>query len=129
MLKTEKILNDYGLSTEEAEALLEVDVISSLMKAKDEGGDALALQVATIDEGVAQYLNRQEVKEILEENRKEPIGVDDDLDFDLEEIDFDDIDLDEADDYDIRITDTDASPPPMREKKACGGRRGSCGRN
>lgn len=117
MLKTEKILNDYGLSAEEAEALLEVDVISSLMKAKEEGGDALALQVATIDEGVAQYLNRQEVKEILEENRKEPIGVDDDLDFDLDEIDFDDIDLDEADDYDIRITDTDASPPPMREKK------------
>ena len=90
MLKTEKILNSYGLTFGEAEELLQIDVLTSLMQAKDKGGDQLALQVATLDERVAEYLNSAAIKTILEENRKEAIGQDEDeLDIDLSDFDLD----------------------------------------
>jgi hypothetical protein len=115
MLQTEKILNSYGLTPSEAEAILNIDILSSLLEAKKTGGDALALQVATLDENVAQYLKTKDVEAILEENRKEAIGDDDDFgDFDFGD-DFDDLDFDTADDIDIRITDSDA--PPMATPK------------
>ena len=79
MLQTEKILNSYGLTPSEAEAILNIDILSSLLEAKKTGGDALALQVATLDENVAQYLKTKDVQAILEENRKEAIGDDDGL--------------------------------------------------
>ena len=108
-------MNSYGLTPSEAEAILNIDILSSLLEAKKTGGDALALQVATLDENVAQYLKTKDVEAILEENRKEAIGDDDDFgDFDFGE-DFDDLDFDTADDIDIRITDSDA--PPMATPK------------
>ena len=99
MLKTEKLLNSYGLTFSEAEDLLQIDVLSSLAKAKSEGGDNLALQVATLDERVAQPLKTSDIKKILEENKKEPIGATDvDLDLDLSdfELDLDDLKGQEA---------------------------------
>lgn len=108
-------MNSYGLTPSEAEAILNIDILSSLLEAKKTGGDALALQVATLDENVAQYLKTKDVEAILEENRKEAIGDDDDFgDFDFGD-DFDDLDFDTADDIDIRITDSDA--PPMATPK------------
>ena len=104
MLKTEKILNSYGLTFGEAEELLQIDVLTSLMQAKDKGGDQLALQVATLDERVAEYLNSAAIKTILEENRKEAIGEDEiDLDIDLKDFDLDD--LDSAKGFDVRVLD------------------------
>ena len=91
MLKTEKILNKYGLTFSEAETLLQITALSSLLKAKEKGGDGL-IQVATFDDSVVQYLESNEVKEILEANKKEPIvdSVDEDLDLDLDfDLDFD----------------------------------------
>ncbi len=106
MLKTEKILNSYGLTFGEAEELLQIDVLTSLMQAKDKGGDQLALQVATLDERVAEYLNSSAIKTILEENRKEAIGQDEDeLDIDLSDFDLDLDDLDSASGFDVRVTD------------------------
>ena len=130
MLKTEKLLNSYGLTFSEAEDLLQIDVLSSLAKAKSEGGDNLALQVATLDERVAQYLETSDIKKILEENKKEPIGATDvDLDLDLSDFELDLDDLEGAGGFDIRITDADledieideapseedevSTPPPM----------------
>ena len=108
MLKTEKILNSYGLTFGEAEELLQIDVLTSLMQAKDKGGDQLALQVATLDERVAEYLNSSAIKTILEENRKEAIGQDEDeLDIDLSDFDLDLDDLDSASGFDVRVTDFD----------------------
>ena len=64
---------------------------------------------------MAQYLKPKDVEAILEENRKQAIGDDDDFgDFDFGD-DFDDVDFDTADDIDIRITDSDA--PPMATPK------------
>lgn len=130
MLKTEKLLNSYGLTFSEAEDLLQIDVLSSLAKAKSEGGDNLALQVATLDERVAQYLETSDIKKILEENKKEPIGgTNVDLDLDLSDFELDLDDLEGAGGFDIRITDADledieigeapleeeevSTPPPM----------------
>ena len=130
MLKTEKLLNSYGLTFSEAEDLLQIDVLSSLAKAKSEGGDNLALQVATLDERVAQYLETSDIKKILEENKKEPIRATDvDLDLDLSDFELDLDDLEGAGGFDIRITDADlediesdkapleedevSTPPPM----------------
>ena len=63
MLRTEKLLNKYGLTTSEVEDLLQVDVLSSLMKAKEI--DKLALHVSTLDDRVVQYLESEEVKSIF----------------------------------------------------------------
>ena len=141
MLKTEKLLNSYGLTFSEAEDLLQIDVLSSLAKAKSEGGDNLALQVATLDERVAQYLETSDIKKILEENKKEPIGATDvDLDLDLSDFELDLDDLEGAGGFDIRITDADledieideapleedeVSPPPPMAPAPLTGQGGS----
>lgn len=122
MLRTEKLLNKYGLTTSEVEDLLQVDVLSSLMKAKEI--DKLALHVSTLDDRVVQYLESEEVKSILEENRKEAFvedeGFDDfDLDFDL------DLDKEITSGFDIRVNqaeldaieEDDSSPTIVNEPK------------
>ena len=107
MLKTEKLLNSYGLTFSEAEALLEVDVLSSLMKAKE--NDKLALHVSSLDERITQYLQTQDIKDILDANRKEAIGevLVDDFEQDLSDFDLDFDDLEGASGFDVRVTDID----------------------
>ena len=107
MLKTEKLLNSYGLTFSEAEALLKVDVLSSLMKAKE--NDKLALHVSSLDERITQYLQTQDIKDILDANRKEAIGeaLVDDFEQDLSDFDLDFDDLESASGFDVRVTDID----------------------
>ena len=107
MLKTEKILNSYGLTFLEADTLLQVDVLSSLMKAKEI--DKLSLHVSSLDERIEKYLESEDVKEILENNRKEAIGeaLSDDFDIDFGEFELDLDNLDDASGFDVRVTDID----------------------
>jgi hypothetical protein len=104
MLKTEKLLNKYGLTASEVEAILEVDVLSSLMKAKEI--DKLSLHVSLLDDRVLKYLESEDIKNILQENKKESIVEDLEEDFDFEDFDFD-LDKEITSGFDIRVTDLD----------------------
>ena len=108
MLNTEKLLNQYGLTLEEAEQLLQTDIISQLMSVRDTGGAAITQQLPLIDASVVGYLNGDEVKAILEANAKDPIEDVDVGGFEDLEIDTTfDIDSGDLDDFDLRVTDID----------------------
>ena len=108
MLNTEKLLNQYGLTLEEAEQLLQTDIISQLMSVRDMGGAAITQQLPLIDASVVGYLNGDEVKAILEANAKDPIEDVDVGGFEDLEIDTTfDIDSGDLDDFDLRVTDID----------------------
>lgn len=77
MLNTEKLLNQYGLTLEEAEQLLQTDIITKLMSLRDMEGTAITQQLPLIDSSVVDYLNSNEVKAVLEANAKEPIQDED----------------------------------------------------
>lgn len=126
MLKTEQFLADYGLTPEEATALLQTDIIQKLSELKNSVGETYSNQLDALDSQVLTFLKTEEAEQILEENKKEPIVlvVDDDFDeseFD-DDFDFGDFEADIDDDFSIRVTDADKkiekrSTPKAKKKK------------
>ncbi len=101
-------MNQYGLTLEEAEQLLQTDIITKLMSLRDMEGTAITQQLPLIDSSVVDYLNSNEVKAVLEANAKEPIQDEDLGGFEDIEIDTT-FDIDDVDvgDLDLRVTDFD----------------------
>ena len=126
MLKTEQFLADYGLTPEEATALLQTDIIQKLSELRDSVGQTYSNQLDALDSQVLTFLKTEEAEQILEQNKKEPIVlvVDDGFDeseFD-EDFDFGDFESDIDDDFSIRVTDADKkiekrSTPKAKKKK------------
>lgn len=116
MLQTEKILNEFGLTIEEAETILQSNVFSTLQALQDASGPSLSLQVNALDDNIVLYLSKPSVQAILEENRKEPIVVSaSGADLDVPVIDLGDLDID-IPDMDIRVVDSDAPVAPPKAK-------------
>ena len=116
MLQTEKILNEFGLTIEEAETILQSNVFSTLQALQDASGPSLGLQVNALDDNIVLYLSKPSVQAILEENRKEPIVVSSSgADLDVPVIDLGDFDID-IPDMDIRVVDSDAPVAPPKAK-------------
>jgi hypothetical protein len=124
MLKTKKYLAEYGLTPEEATAILNTNIIQQLLELEESAKDSFPGQVNDVDERVVSYLQTADVKGVLEENRKEAIVTDSDLPDDSEfedDFDFGDFESDDMDDFGIRVTDADKkiekSTVPRKEKK------------
>jgi len=124
MLKTKKYLAEYGLTPEEATAILNTNIIQQLLELEESAKDSFPGQVNDVDERVVSYLQTADVKGVLEENRKEAIVTDSDLPDDSEfedDFDFGDFESDDMDDFGIRVTDADKkiekSTVPKKEKK------------
>ena len=124
MLKTKKYLAEYGLTPEEATAILNTNIIQQLLELEESAKDSFPGQVNDVDERVVSYLQTADVKGVLEENRKEAIvtdsGLPDDSEFE-DDFDFGDFESDDMDDFGIRVTDADKkiekSTVPRKEKK------------
>ena len=124
MLKTKKYLAEYGLTPEEATAILNTNIIQQLLELEESAKDSFPGQVNDVDERVVSYLQTADVKGVLEENRKEAIVIDSGLPDDSEfedDFDFGDFESDDMDDFGIRVTDADKkiekSTVPRKEKK------------
>lgn len=124
MLKTKKYLAEYGLTPEEATAILNTNIIQQLLELEESAKDSFPGQVNDVDERVVSYLQSDDVKGVLEENRKEAIVTDSSLPDDSEfedDFDFGDFESDDMDDFGIRVTDADKkiekSTVPRKEKK------------
>ena len=83
-MRVEKILASYGLTLDEVADLLEIPAFKEIKEArsKAQSSDNLAFQLATLDDKLAEYLRTEEVKEILEANKKEAVEEDEGSDFD-----------------------------------------------
>lgn len=83
-MRVEKILASYGLTFDEVADLLEIPAFKEIKEArsKAQSSDNLAFQLATLDDKLAEYLRTEEVKEILEANKKEAVEEDEGSDFD-----------------------------------------------
>jgi len=120
MLNTTKILNEYGLTIEEAEKILQSDIFRQLLDLQENSGGEMVFQVNTLDDTIVRYLKSPEVAQILESNRKEPIQEQSMVDVELggfdDSIDLGDFDI-ELGDYDVRIVD-DVSEGEKPKSKA-----------
>ena len=74
-MRVEKILAQYGLTLDEVSDLLEIQEFKDFKEARDEAknSDSLAFQISLLDDKLAQYLEKEEVRDILEDNRKEVV--------------------------------------------------------
>ena len=83
-MRVEKILASYGLTLDEVADLLEIPAFKEIKEArsKAQSSDNLAFQLATLDDKLAEYLRTEEVKEILEANKKEAVEEDEGSDLD-----------------------------------------------
>ena len=122
MTKTEKLLNSFGLTLDDAASILDAEMFTTLKELDRAQGEFALSQRDLLDNQILAYLKTPNVMNIITENQKEAIVSDD---FGAFDDDFDDIFGDDTDDYDVRVTapidlgdlGEESEPPSVVEPK------------
>ena len=112
MLESVRIIEQYGIEPSKADELLGIDVFQKLIEMRNRKDDRDVLKMDVIDKNLVDYLNKSEVKEMLESNRGDVATIE------AGEIGGLDISggldlgaLTNMADFDIRVLDTSDLPP------------------
>ena len=122
MTKTEKLLNSFGLTLDDAASILDAEMFTTLKELDQAQGEFALSQRDLLDNQILAYLKTPNVMNIITENQKEAIVSDD---FGAFDDDFEDIFGDDTDDYDVRVTapidlgdlGEESEPPSVVEPK------------